>query len=165
MPEYRMVMRKGDDGGMPHAHLSLDREFSVAPVPRRMFGSFVEHMGRCVYTGIYEPGHPAADEQGFRRDVLELVRELGAHGRPLPRRQLRLRLQLGGRRRPGRASGPTGSTCAWRSVETNRSGCDEFIGLGRRGRRRADDGGQPRHPRGRRRPATCVEYANHPGGT
>ena len=44
---------------------------------RRIFGSFVEHLGRCVYTGIYEPGHPTADEHGFRGDVLALVRELG----------------------------------------------------------------------------------------
>ena len=42
-----------------------------------MFGTFVEHMGRCVYGGIYEPGHPTADEHGFRQDVLALTRELG----------------------------------------------------------------------------------------
>lgn len=36
----------------------------------------MEHLGRCVYTGIYEPGHPMADEQGFRRDTLALVRRL-----------------------------------------------------------------------------------------
>ena len=39
----------------------------VGAVDRRLFGSFVEHMGRCVYTGIYEPGHPTADADGFRR--------------------------------------------------------------------------------------------------
>ena len=43
----------------------------------RLFGAFVEHLGRCVYGGIFEPGHPTADAHGFRRDVLELVRELG----------------------------------------------------------------------------------------
>ena len=40
------------------ATLVLDPTFVVAPVSRRLFGSFVEHMGRCVYTGIFEPGHP-----------------------------------------------------------------------------------------------------------
>src|SRR5690625_7686113 len=55
----------------------LHPAYRVAPVNRRTFGSFVEHMGRCVYTGIYEPGHPQADERGFRRDVIELVREMG----------------------------------------------------------------------------------------
>jgi alpha-N-arabinofuranosidase len=62
---------------MTQARLVLDRDFTVGEVPRRIFGSFVEHMGRCVYTGIYEPGHPAADERGFRTDVLDLVREMG----------------------------------------------------------------------------------------
>ena len=49
---------------MPTAHIVIDRDFTIGPVPRRLFGSFVEHMGRCVYTGIYEPGHEQADERG-----------------------------------------------------------------------------------------------------
>ena len=48
---------------MPRARLVLDAAFALAPVPRRLFGSFVEHMGRCVYTGIYEPGHPTRGQQ------------------------------------------------------------------------------------------------------
>src|SRR5688500_2422227 len=60
------------------ATLTLDPGFRVGRVDRRLFGSFVEHMGRCVYTGIHEPGHPTADDAGFRGDVLGLVRELGA---------------------------------------------------------------------------------------
>jgi alpha-L-arabinofuranosidase len=60
------------------AEVVLDEAFRVGPVPRRLFGSFVEHMGRCVYGGIHEPGHETADEDGFRRDVLELAGELGA---------------------------------------------------------------------------------------
>lgn len=62
---------------MLHASLTADPARTVGPVHRRTFGSFVEHMGRCVYTGIYEPGHPTADADGFRGDVAELVRELG----------------------------------------------------------------------------------------
>src|SRR3982751_1768016 len=62
---------------MTDAAIVLDPRFVLAEVDRRLFGSFVEHMGRCVYTGIYEPEHPTADENGFRQDVLELVRELG----------------------------------------------------------------------------------------
>jgi len=62
---------------LPRARLTIDPDFTIAPVPRRLFGSFVEHMGRCVYTGIYEPGHPKADADGLRSDVLDLVRELG----------------------------------------------------------------------------------------
>ena len=51
---------------MLRARVALNPAHVVAPVSRRTFGSFVEHMGRCVYTGIFEPGHPLADEDGFR---------------------------------------------------------------------------------------------------
>ena len=59
------------------AVVTVDRDFVIAPIDPRIYGSFIEHLGRAVYDGIYCPGHPAADEQGFRKDVLQLVRELG----------------------------------------------------------------------------------------
>ena len=62
---------------MTVARVIVDTSFAVGEIDRRLFGSFVEHMGRCVYTGIFEPGHPDADDKGFRRDVLALTRELG----------------------------------------------------------------------------------------
>ena len=62
---------------MPQAQLTVDPHFAVGTVNRRLFGSFVEHLGRCVYDGIYEPSHPLSDNDGFRTDVLELVRDLG----------------------------------------------------------------------------------------
>ncbi|MDQ2681915.1 MAG: alpha-L-arabinofuranosidase, partial [Chloroflexota bacterium] len=62
---------------MLHATVALDAAFRVGPVDRRLYGSFVEHLGRAVYGGIYEPDHPTADDMGFRQDVLDLVRELG----------------------------------------------------------------------------------------
>ncbi len=62
---------------MAEALIVLDPAFVVGKTDPRLFGSFVEHLGRCVYGGIFEPGHPTADDQGFRQDVLELVRELG----------------------------------------------------------------------------------------
>ena len=52
------------------AALHLYKENVVSPVDKRIFGSFIEHLGRAVYGGIYEPGHPTADEEGFRGDVL-----------------------------------------------------------------------------------------------
>ncbi len=61
---------------MKHASLPLCGEFTVGDVDKRIFGSFIEHLGRAVYGGIYEPGHPAADAEGFRTDVLDAVREL-----------------------------------------------------------------------------------------
>ncbi len=52
---------------MISSRLIVDRDFAIADLDRRLFGTFVEHMGRCVYTGIYEPGHPSADEDAFAR--------------------------------------------------------------------------------------------------
>ena len=62
---------------MKKASMILDRAYTVGRIDPRIYGSFIEHLGRAVYGGIYEPGHPEADEQGFRRDVLEKVRSLG----------------------------------------------------------------------------------------
>ena len=51
------------------ARITVNREFVKGEIDRRIYGSFVEHMGRVVYSGIYEPGHETADEDGFRQDV------------------------------------------------------------------------------------------------
>jgi alpha-L-arabinofuranosidase len=145
------------------SRIHLDADFTLAPLDRRIFGTFVEHLGRCVYTGIFEPGHPTADANGFRGDVLELVRELGPTivrypgGNFLsgynwedgvgPRDQRPVRLDL-----------------AWGSTETNQFGTNEFIkwcraahcepmlgvNLGTRG---------PDEAR------AFLEYCNHPSGT
>ena len=131
---------------MPRARLVLDAAFALAPVPRRLFGSFVEHMGRCVYTGIFEPDHPTADAAGFRGDVLELTRRLGAHRHALPGRQLRVGVPLGGRHRTGgRASVPVGPGLAVPRAQHHRPA--RVRRLGPAGRHRGDDGGEPRHPR------------------
>ena len=60
-----------------NASLILHPSFTVGEVDPRIFGSFIEHLGRAVYHGIYEPGHPTADEEGFRGDVIDLVKKLG----------------------------------------------------------------------------------------
>jgi alpha-L-arabinofuranosidase len=62
---------------MPAAKVVVDPADTIGPLNGRLFGSFVEHLGRCVYNGIYEPEHPSADPDGFRTDVMDLVRELG----------------------------------------------------------------------------------------
>lgn len=61
---------------MKNAKIIIDKDFQISRIDRRIYGSFIEHLGRAVYGGIYEPDSPFADEQGFRRDTLELVREL-----------------------------------------------------------------------------------------
>lgn len=56
--------------------MNADRNYQIAKVEDRMFGSFIEQQGSCIGNGIYEPTHPAADEGGFRQDVLERTRKL-----------------------------------------------------------------------------------------
>jgi len=110
---------------MPQAHLTIDPQRTVGAVNRRLFGSFVEHLGRCVYDGIYEPGHPSADADGFRTDVLELVRELGVSAIRYPGGNF----VSGYRWEDGvgpRADRPRRLDLAWHSTETNEVGLDEF---------------------------------------
>lgn len=58
------------------AKMTLAKEFRIGEIDKRIYGSFIEHLGRAVYGGIYEPDHPTADEDGFRGDVIELVKKL-----------------------------------------------------------------------------------------
>ena len=55
----------------------VEKDFKIADIDNRLYGSFIEHLGRAVYEGIYQPEHESADEEGFRKDVIELVKELG----------------------------------------------------------------------------------------
>ncbi|MEV5069780.1 alpha-N-arabinofuranosidase [Microbacterium sp. LMI12-1-1.1] len=110
---------------MNRAHLTLDPQFTIGPVDRRLFGSFVEHLGRCVYDGIYEPGHENADEDGFRTDVIELVRELGVSTIRYPGGNF----VSGYRWEDGvgpREERPPRLDLAWHSTESNEIGLDEF---------------------------------------
>ena len=61
---------------LPAAHLSIDPAYKLAKVDDRLYSSFIEHLGRAVYDGIYCPGHPTADADGFRQDVVDLIRPL-----------------------------------------------------------------------------------------
>ncbi len=146
---------------MTHATLTLDPAFTIGTVDPRLFGSFVEHLGRCVYTGVYEPGHPTADEHGLRRDVLELVRELGVTVVRYPGGNFvsGYRWEDGvGPERPVRLDP------AWKSIEPNAFGLGEFMIWTRRA------GVQPMlavnlGTRGMQEACDLLEYANHPGGT
>ena len=57
---------------MKQAKMIIDKAFKVSEVDKRIYGSFIEHLGRAVYDGIYQPGNPLSDEDGFRTDVLNL---------------------------------------------------------------------------------------------
>ena len=145
------------------ANITLHRDLQIGSIDPRLYGSFIEHLGRAVYDGIYEPGHPTADEEGFRQDVLALIKELGV---PVVR-------YPGGNFVSGytwedgvgpKEQRPKRLDLAWRTLETNQFGLGEFtrwckkansspmvaINLGTRGADAA---------------RTIVEYCNHPGGT
>jgi alpha-N-arabinofuranosidase len=111
---------------MHHARLTVDPAFTVGPVRRATFGSFVEHLGRCVYTGIYEPGHATADANGFRGDVLELVRELGVSTIRYPGGNFVSAYRWEDGVGPVDER-PTRLDPAWHSLETNAFGLNEFM--------------------------------------
>jgi len=148
---------------MTAARLTVDPRFAIGAVRRRLFGGFVEHLGRHVYDGIYEPGHPRADEQGFRSDVLELVRELGVSTIRYPGGNFVSGFRWEDSVGP-RAQRPRRLDLAWHSTETNEIGLHEFsdwldkagsdlmlaVNLGTRGTLEAID---------------LLEYCNVPGGT
>jgi alpha-L-arabinofuranosidase len=108
------------------ARIAVDLGRTLGRVDRRIFGNFIEHLGRCIYGGVFEPGSPLSDADGFRRDVLEAARGLrvpilrwpggnfvsGYHWTdgigPRDRRPRRIEL-------------------AWRAEESNHFGTDEFL--------------------------------------
>ncbi|GAA4463174.1 arabinosylfuranosidase ArfA [Phytohabitans houttuyneae] len=111
---------------MTNAAVTIDRKLRVAPVRRRLFGSFVEHLGRCVYTGIHEPGHPTADAEGFRRDVLDLVQELGVTTIRYPGGNFVSSYRWEDGVGPV-AQRPVRLDLAWHSTEPNTVGVNEFM--------------------------------------
>ncbi|PPF63155.1 alpha-L-arabinofuranosidase [Clavibacter michiganensis] len=110
---------------MVTARLILDPHFAVGAINRRIFGSFVEHLGRCVYDGIYEPGHPTADAEGFRGDVIDLVKELGTTTIRYPGGNFVSGFKWEDSVGP-REDRPRRLDLAWHSTETNEIGLHEF---------------------------------------
>jgi alpha-L-arabinofuranosidase len=145
------------------ARLSVDPRRTVGPIDRRLFGSFVEHLGRCVYDGIYEPEHVTADADGFRTDVIELVRELGVSTIRYPGGNFVSGFRWEDSVGP-KTDRPRRLDLAWHSTETNEVGLHEFaawldkvgselmlaVNLGTRGTLEALD---------------LLEYTNIPSGT
>ena len=142
---------------------TIDPAFTIAAVPPRLFGSFVEHMGRCVYGGIYEPGHPAADAEGLRTDVLKLTKELGVTVVRYPGGNF----VSGYRWEDGvgpREQRPVTLDTAWSSIERNTFGLNEFMSWARQ----ADV--EPMMAvnlgtRGVEEACNLLEYTNFPGGS
>ena len=111
--------------------LTLHSRFQVGEVDPRIFGGFLEHLGRAVYEGVYDPKSPHADEDGLRTDVMKALRPLGMTAMRYP----------GGNFASGyhwmdgvgpRESRPTVLDLAWQSLEPNQFGTDEFVRLCRK---------------------------------
>lgn len=145
------------------AKLTVDPEFQISKVDKRIYGSFIEHLGRAVYTGIYQPGHAAADEDGFRKDVLELVREINVPIVRYPGGNFVSNFFWEDSVGPVE-SRPKRLDLAWRTTEPNTVGVNEFakwcrkaetdmmmaVNLGTRGIADA---------------CNLIEYCNHEGGS
>ncbi len=116
---------------MEPTKLTIHSQFQIARVDPRIFGGFLEHMGRAVYQGVYEPESPHADEDGFRQDVLSALR----------------RMQMTAMRYPGgnfasgyhwmdgigpKSARPVVRELAWQSIEPNQFGTEEYIRLCRK---------------------------------
>ncbi|OLN85839.1 putative alpha-L-arabinofuranosidase C 1 [Colletotrichum chlorophyti] len=56
--------------------ISVNPSHTISKIDDNVYGGFTEHMGRCIYGGIYDPGNPLSDENGFRKDVIEAFKEL-----------------------------------------------------------------------------------------
>ena len=148
---------------MKKASLILDRDYAIAPVDKRIYGSFIEHLGRAVYSGIYEPGHPTADAHGFRRDVIDLVKELGIPVTRYPGGNFVSGFNWEDSIGPRNAR-PKRLDLAWMTTETNEVGLHEFVDWAKQ----ADTEVMYAINLGTRGPDAArnvVEYANHPSGT
>ena len=113
-------------GPMRTVTVQLRADDEIGTTDRRVFGAFIEHLGRCVYGGIFEPGHSTADSHGFRRDVLALVRELA----PTIVRYPGGNFVSGYNWEDGvgpASERPRRLDLAWMSTETNQFGTNQFI--------------------------------------
>lgn len=108
------------------ATVTAHRDYTIANIDDRLYGAFLEHLGRAIYTGIYEPGHPSADEHGMRRDVIDLVRELQVPIVRYPGGNFVSAYDWQDGIGP-RETRPTRLDLAWHTSESNAVGVHEFI--------------------------------------
>ncbi len=148
---------------LPKAKMIVDKDFRISEIDERIYGSFIEHLGRAVYGGVYEPDHPEADQHGFRKDVIELVKQLNVPIVRYPGGNMVSAYNWEDGVGPKELR-PRRLELAWRTIETNEIGTNEFVdwanlvnsqvmmavNLGTRGIDEARN---------------FIEYCNHPGGT
>ena len=148
---------------MNNARAVLARELAIDAIDDRLYGSFIEHLGRAIYGGLYEPGHPTADGQGFRGDVLDHVRALNTPIVRYPGGNFVSGYRWEDGVGPLNAR-PSRLDLAWKSLEPNAFGTDEFVRWCRKA------GTEPMMAinlgtRGVDAARSLVEYCNHPSGT
>jgi alpha-N-arabinofuranosidase len=155
----RFAVAQGDSA----TSVVIDSGRQIAPIDRHLFGSFLEHLGRAIYEGIYDPKSKFADSNGFRTDVLKEVRDLGV---PIIR-------YPGGNFVSGyhwldgvgpKDKRPTVLDRAWNTLETNQFGTNEFVTWARQA------GAEPLFglnfgTGSSEDAAALVEYCNVPSGT
>ncbi len=145
------------------AKVTAHRDFTISKIDNRIYGAFLEHLGRAVYTGIYEPDHPTADKHGMRKDVIDLVKELDIPMVRYPGGNFVSAYNWEDGIGP-KKDRPVRLDLAWHTAESNQVGIHEFadwcesvgtdmmlaVNLGSRDLDAARN---------------FVEYVNHPGGT
>ena len=145
------------------ATATAHRDYTIAKIDNRLYGAFLEHLGRAIYTGIYEPDHPSADANGMRRDVIDLVKALDIPVIRYPGGNFVSAYNWEDGIGP-KSERPTRLDLAWHTSESNEVGIHEFadwcdsvgtemmlaLNLGSRGLDAARN---------------FVEYVNHPGGS
>lgn len=148
---------------MKKARLKIDRDYQIGTIDKRIFGSFVEHMGRVVYTGIYEKDHPLSDENGFRGDVLDFVKQSGLSLVRYPGGNFTSAYHWEDTVGPVKER-PVCLELAWKAIEPNTFGLNEFLHWAKLA------GTEPMitlnlGTRGIEDACHLVEYCNSPAGT
>lgn len=101
-------------------------DYTIGMIDDRIYGAFLEHLGRAIYSGIFEPGHPLADSEGMRTDVIELVRELKPSVVRYPGGNFVSAYKWEDGVGP-REHRPTRLDLAWHTCESNAFGTHEFV--------------------------------------
>jgi len=107
-----------------HARIKIDIDRTIGEVDSMLYGNFLEHLGRAVYGGAYDPDSPEADEDGFRKDVIKAARELNVTQLRYPGGNFVSNYHwldgVGPERIPR-------MELAWHRLETNEFGTNEFM--------------------------------------
>lgn len=148
---------------MLNTKIVCDKNFQIGEIDSRLFGSFLEHMGRVIYSGVYEPDHLNADEEGYRRDVMEAVKQMGVSVVRYPGGNFVSAYHWEDGVGP-KEKRPRKLELAWKAIETNEFGTDEFMRWSKKA------GVEPIFTvnlgtRGIEEAVQYLEYCNFPAGT